>query len=262
VPRFLPQRRTTHTQAGLTLLELLVALTMTAVLGAALVNAYAAEVQVQQSHERRMATLDRSDSFEREITRLLSGAYLSSTATDQTTFFQGLATEGSNDLGCSRLTFTTTAPGVPPSVLTDTADDFETLQQKFGPAGGVSEVSFSTTPVGSPPAGQAGLFERLQHPSDTDTTQGGTESVLNPQVESIGFQFWDGLEWVSTWDTTTGTRRLPQAVMVSYHLADSSGTARSFVVSIPGSDVSSQNPVSTTTTSTTTTTPTGAGGGG
>ena len=172
---------------------------------------------------------------------MLQAARLSSTTGDTTTYFQGVDDGASSDLGCDRVTFTTTAPGIPMTSL-NSVDDFETQQDSIGPVGGLAEVSFGINPVGD--AGdKTGLFERIQRPSDSDPTQGGLESVLDPDIDSIGFQFWDGNEWIQSWDTTTGTRRLPQAVQVSYTIKGATDTTpRMFVVPIAASDVTSQDP--------------------
>ncbi|HVK06205.1 MAG TPA: hypothetical protein VM490_22230 [Armatimonadaceae bacterium] len=60
----------------------------------------------------------------------------------------------------------------------------------------------------------------------------------------MGFQFFSGTEWVTTWDTVAGgERRLPAAVRVSYMLKeDAEGTVRSILVPIPTSDVTATNP--------------------
>ncbi|HEX5322389.1 MAG TPA: prepilin-type N-terminal cleavage/methylation domain-containing protein [Capsulimonadaceae bacterium] len=234
-------------QAGVTLLELMIVLIMSAILASALAYAFGAEARLQELSEARAATVDRTDAMEREITRLLRGARLSSVATDTASYFQGVTDSGQTDLGTNRITFTTTAPGVSEAAQYST-DDFTTQQQNLGPSGGLAEISLGTAPVGN--AGDlSGLFERMQRPSDSDPTQGGTEWDLDPDIASIGFQFWDGQEWVSSWDTTTGTRRLPAAVQVSYTLNnDPTKTTHVFTVPIPASDVTAQNPMTVTTT--------------
>lgn len=235
---------------GVTLVELLIVLVITALLASALGWAFTAELTTQRGQEARRADLDRSDRTEREIERLLRGAKLSpampaepaspAAAAGPTTYFQGTAENGASDLGCDRLTFTTTAPAVPLASL-DGTDGFETQQAARGPVGGLSEVSLSTTPVGDP-GGRAGLFERVQRASDTDPTQGGFETVLDSQIARLGFEFWDGTGWVTSWDATD-PRRLPQAVRVRYTLRGRPGSdIRGFTVPIPTSDVDGQTP--------------------
>lgn len=226
---------------GVTLLELLIVLVMTALLAAALAYAFTAELTLQRRQDAHRATIRRTDAVEQAITNLLQGARLSSMPSNPATYFLGIADSNAGRLGCDRLTFTTTAPGVPMAALYST-DDFETQQQARGPIGGLAEVSLATTPVGEA-NGQTGLFERMQRPSDADPTQGGLERVLDPEIAEIGFLFWDGQQWVPTWDTTTSARRLPQAVEVRYTLqGDPNSTVQMFVVPIPASDVSAQDP--------------------
>ncbi len=250
-------------QSGLTLIELLIVLGITAILASALGYAFTAELTMQRTEETRRADLDRSDQTERQITRLLQGAKLAMLSESdpavalntlpgqaagpavpavQTTYFAGVVESGANDLGCDRLTFTTTAPALPMAALSGT-DDFETQQQARGPVGGLAEVSLGVTPIGDA-GGRTGLFERLQRPSDADPAQGGSEFLLDPQIERIGFQFWDGLEWVTSW-SATAPPRLPQAVRVSYTRRGAPGEVRVFDVPLPASDVSAQSPQNT-----------------
>ena len=225
---------------GFTLLELLIVLAMSAVISGALVFAFTETITIQRAHEQARAVQDQTASMERELTTMIEGAELSPTTTDTTSYFIGTNDSGGSSLGCDRLTITTTAPGVPIASLYST-DDFPTQQTEYGPFGGLSEYSFGTSPVGSP-GDHTGLFERIEHPSDGDPTQGGMESDLDSDVVQMGFQFWDGLEWVSAWDTQTGTRVLPQAVQVSYILkGDTGNTPHVFVVPVLASTVNSQN---------------------
>jgi prepilin-type N-terminal cleavage/methylation domain-containing protein len=268
-------------QAGVTLLELMVVVTLMVILSAAVTSAFVAGIDTERVYNRRQLTQGQRAEMERRITQLIQGAFLSEATTDRTTYFvgqngnagtaagattAGAATAGATgsstattssatgsnmtpdgvDLGCDRLTFTTTAPGVPLAAQAS-ADDFETQQQNSGPVGGISEVSLSTTAVGG--AGdKTGLFERVQRPSDGDSTQGGTESVLSAEVQSIGFQFWNGTQWQTTWDSTgTETHHLPAAVLVSYTLiGDAAGTVHTLTISVLSSDVTAQNPITAT----------------
>jgi hypothetical protein len=215
---------------------------MSVVIAGAISFAYADSLKLQERQEQRMQTHDRTAVMEHEITEAIEGAQLSSTTTDTTSYFQGTNDAGGSDLGCDRITVTTTYPGTPMESYYST-DDYTTQQTNVGPVGGLTEISIGTNPVGAA-GSNSGLFERLQHPSDGDPTQGGNEMDLDPDVTSMGFQFWDGAEWDSEWDTTTGTRRLPQDVQVSYRLkGDTDNTPHVFVVMVYSSDCNSQNPV-------------------
>ena len=85
---------------------------------------------------------------------------------------------------------------------------------------------------------------REQRPSDGDAYQGGYESVLDSRVASMSFEFWNGETWQGEWDTLTqGSRRLPAAIRVTYTFDGEESTPHSFVVRIPLSDVTPDNPL-------------------
>ncbi len=134
-------------RCGVTLVELLIVLVITAILASAIGYAFTAELTMQRVEEGRRADLDRSDATERRIARLLQGAKLTGAAAPappaaggqpaapgQATYFEGVTEGGANDLGSDRLTFTTTAPALPLAAL-DGTDDFETQQEARGPVG-------------------------------------------------------------------------------------------------------------------------------
>ena len=229
-------------RSGFTLMELLIVMAMTVVLAGGIAFAYSDALHLQQLDEQRKSTHDQTIELENELTEAIEGAQLSSLTTDTTSYFQGTDDAGGSDLGCDRLTVTSTWQGVPISSMYDT-DDYITQQTDIGPVGGLTEISFGTLPVGDA-GSKDGLFERIQHPSDGDPTQGGNEIDIDSDVTEIGFRFWDGTEWDTQWDTTTGTRRLPQAVQVSYRLkADTNNTPHVFVVMVLTSDCNFNNPV-------------------
>jgi type II secretory pathway pseudopilin PulG len=229
--------------AGITLVELLVVVVLMAILTVAVSSAFVAGLDLERLQKQRQAQQERTDTLEQTVTRLLQGALITDDVNDATTFFVGSSVDGDDQLGSDRLTFTTTGPGVTLAAREST-DDFETQQAAQGPAGGVAEVSLGTTAFGD--AGdRTGLFQRVQRPSDGDPTQGGREWLLDPQIDRIGFQFYNGTDWVDSWDTVLGgNRRLPAAVRVSYVLKDTpEDAARSFIVTLPSSDVDALSPI-------------------
>jgi len=231
---------------ALTLVELLVAFALSTVLLFALGYAFATGLDLERNRAARRQADMQVDAFENRIRASLQGAKLRETDDEtQATFFIG-ELEGDDDtLGCDRLTFTTTAPG---ATLSDRADKrtFEERNTDIGPIGGMVEVSLGLVPVGETSATE-GLFERIQIPADADPAQGGVESVLGPGIASIGFTFWNGIDWIADWDTRTATaRRLPAAVRVRYTLRDDpEARTREFIVVIPTSDVDASNPQDT-----------------
>lgn len=242
---------------GVTLIELIVVMAIMITLMVALGYGFTGGLDLQRSTSRRREEYSAIEGVDRRMTRLLQSAFLSATATDSSTFFIGQMDEGgqADDIGCDRITFTTSSPAIPTASL-ESADDFETQHKAQGPIGGVSEVSYGMRAIGSPKSAASGLFERIQTPSDGDNTQGGMESLLSSQVQKIGFLFWNGLEWVAEWDTSTaGRRRLPASVKVTYTLSMGGAGGETiqhvFIVPLFSSDVTSDNPITTTTTSTT-----------
>ncbi|MCX6379341.1 MAG: type II secretion system protein [Armatimonadetes bacterium] len=241
---------------GITLIELIVVMGLMIIMIFALGYGFTGGLDLQRVSAKRREEYSAMEGVDRRITHLLQSAFLSATANDTSSFFIGEMDEGgkSEDIGCDRLVFTTIAPSIPMASL-ESADDFETQHRSRGPIGGLSEVSYGTRAIGTPKGNQSGLFERVQTPSDADNTQGGMESLLSSQVQKIGFQFWNGTDWVAEWDTTVaGQRRLPASVKVTYTLNTATGSSGSdnsilhvFIVPLFTSDVTADNPVTTTT---------------
>jgi len=257
---------TMNRRRGLTLMELMVSVGMSVFLVAAVVSAYSSAVAFDKRNTEYLQEAQISINFEQRIRTLLRGAYVSPTTTDTTTYFLGQTSGNSMDAAVAdSLTFTTLSAGMNGSMLT-TDDDFTALNDKYGPQGGIAEVGLSMTAVGDQGQSKQGLFLRMQRPSDGDYTQGGTESVLNADVKSIQFEFYNGTDWDPSWGTsglstqvTTPSqnnvqngqdgRRIPAAVRVTYTLkADPDGTNHVFIVQLPHSDVTTENPIVASTT--------------
>jgi hypothetical protein len=142
--------------------------------------------------------------------------------------------------------FTVMGRTVPAKVLAaDPNDDFETDNQNFGPQGGVAEYSISLTPVGDS-QGQKGVVLREQLPADEDATQGGYESIIEPDITKITFEFFDGTQWQSSWNTfAQTTRQLPSAIKVTYTMPGETQD-RVFIVGLLYSTVTPNNPALST----------------
>jgi type II secretory pathway pseudopilin PulG len=260
----IPNRRL----SGLTLLELLVAAGILSIMIAATTRAMLVGFKTANSIESSRAVYESRAAFEDQVSDLIRRAWLSADTTETTSFYvgqvgamtpgdnspqpagspsssSGASSPSTNSLTNSgnsdNLVFTTIGQQVPTQLL-ESADDWETANQDFGPQGGVAEVSLSTTAI-SDPGNHTGLFLRIQRPADTDPTQGGNEHVMNPDVAAIGFEFYDGTQWDPTWDTRTmATKRLPAAVRVTYRFTNDT-VDHEFVVLLPLSDVTNLNPV-------------------
>jgi prepilin-type N-terminal cleavage/methylation domain-containing protein len=227
---------------GFTLMELLVAAVVVAIISLALVGAFGYGVSYQgRAESSRQAELEKTH-FEDRLRTLLQNATTSTDAGDTSLFFlAGLDATGADE----RITFTTIVPRINGAQLVS-QDDFETQNIDFGPQGGPQEISIGLTPVGQTNT-TSGLFLRQQRPADGDWTQGGMESVIQPNVTSIRWDLFDGLNWQTTWDTAQTNRRIPSAARVTYRL-DGDETEHVFVVRLYKSDVTPENPVTVTAT--------------
>jgi type II secretory pathway component PulJ len=227
----------------LTLLELLVALSIGAVIVGGAVGGYVAATDFQiRAEQDRLARLDRVE-FEAELTRILQDAYISTDANDPASLFLGDFGQGS-PVGqgglANTLTFTALQRRIPTLAVND-QNDFETQNRLLRTQGGLAELSLSLTAVGQ--TERTGLFLRTQRPADGDPTQGGDEEVLDPSVQEIGFEFWDGQTWQGAWDTRSENgRRLPSAIRVSYRREEDE-ELQVLIVRVPASDATPEDPV-------------------
>ncbi len=230
---------------GITLLEMMiVTLCMVVILSSVIMFAVTALKHTTAVKETR-ATFNTNSALEDRIRNLLEGAYLSSVATDTSSYFKGgpdVALTNPNDSSDpTLLVFTALSPRVPSELLASNSD-FETLNQSYGPQGGMTEYALSLTAIGDSTVDQ-GLFLRHQTPADGDSSQGGYQSVLDANVDSISYEFYDGTDWIQTWDTgSMTTPRLPAAVRITYHRKDEQNDHQ-LVVHLLHSDVTPDNPV-------------------
>ena len=230
---------------GTTLLELLLVLTIIGLITAGAVRAFVAGIDVERRLREDGDDRTRMTTIRRELKALISHAYLSTTPGDPGTYLVGETVGGNGGglLGGAADELTFTAVGLrTPSAALDSQDDFEQQNERYGPQGGLTEISLSTYPFDAP-EGVAGLFVREQRPADGDPTQGGRQRLLDPNVESATFEFFDGLDWQGQWDTRTqGTPRLPSAVRVTLRMRERDEPVV-IVVPLLASDVTPEDPV-------------------
>ena len=224
-----------------TLIELLVSAVVIGIISLALASAFAYGVSYQShADSSRQRELERSQ-FEDRVRTLLQNATIDTDVTDTSEYFlAGADAAGADD----RITFVSQMPRIPGAQY-ESQDDFETQNASLGPQGGLEEVSIGLTAVGQ--TNQSGLFLREQRPADGDSTQGGTETILQPNVTAIQWQFFDGVNWQTTWDSAQTNRRIPAAIEVTYQL-ENDPDQHSFVVRLYKSDVTPDNPVTQTST--------------
>ncbi len=177
------------------------------------------------------------------------GQTISATAANNTGTRVGGATGApagaSSSSGNSDSLLFTTIGRKPSAAALASTDDFETNNQNFGPQGGVAECSLSLSPVGDS-KGKQGLVYRQQLPADEDATQGGYESIIEPDITHITFEFFDGTTWQTGWNTfNQTTRQLPNAIRVTYGLTNES-VDHVLIIGVWLSNVTPQSPATQT----------------
>jgi prepilin-type N-terminal cleavage/methylation domain-containing protein len=234
---------------GVTLVEVMVVLAASLALMTSIVFLTRTEADLVASKQKSLAERNSTIGVEDALCKIFEGARLTTSTSDNTSYFESKDDGNSSTDGADRVTLTTTAPSVPLAAYYDSADS-ETQNTTRGPLGSCAEVSIGIVAAGDA-GGKTGLFERLQRTSDADLTQGGNEFLISDQIDSIHFEFWDGEEWQTTWDTLENTRRLPQSVQVTYTLkSDINHIKRVFVAPIPTSDVNAFDIYTSSTSST------------
>ncbi len=210
---------------GMSAVELLVAITIVVIATGAVARAFSAGLDYQSRSEKSRDRIDARVRFEDRITRLIGGATLQGA---NTYFISPISTSDAGveqhiadsvlATGSASLMLTSLFDATPVHYLTSTDNDFEHLNQTFGPQVGPAEVAFSLIPVGDA-GNKKGLFLREQRPCDSDPKQGGAESDLNPEVQDIRFEFYNGAEWQTSWDSTGNEKgKLPSGIRVTYIL--------------------------------------------
>ncbi len=261
-------------QRGITLLEMMITAVITVMVLYGAVQALAVGMTYNEHLRAGRTTEESRRRFEVTMTELLQHIYIDPVnTTNASTYFVGQTGEGmppgqtivpgqllipgqatqapaatSTAGGASSpgsgdadtLMFTVMGRRIPEKVLAAT-DDFETDNQNFGPQGGIAEYAIGMTPVGDS-QGQKGVILREQVPADQDATQGGYESVLEPDITNISFEFYDGTQRQSRWNTfSQTTRQLPAAIRVDYTMPGEAQD-RIFIVGLVYSTVTPNNP--------------------
>ncbi len=230
-------------RSAFTLLELLVAAIIAVMVIAGSGLAYESAITTQARHAARVEQQNRITKLEDRLTTLLQSAVLPIENENPAGYFILNALSGSTTQSGQRLVFSAFGDRVRWDALRSD-EDFETQNQRYGTLGGLAEVELGTETIGEGTP-QEGLLVRSQRPADGDPTQGGEQEVLSADVTSLEFEFYDGANWITEWDTQTQTtKRLPAAVRVTY-LLDGEDQNRILVVRLPESDVTLENPLTT-----------------
>lgn len=214
---------------GFSLIELMISLLIVSVAMWAVVNAYAGAISFERHVSDATARERDIRQIEDELRRLLSGATIGGT---NGVFVSPIPLTSGRSNRSSGLVCTTWSIAPPSRYLQDQDQQFADLNQRFGPQGGQTEVAISMDPVGNVPQ-QTGLYVRTQRPADSDLTQGGTQEILSDKVRDLRFEFYDGSDWQTTWDSRDANKgKMPTAIRVGYLYGDEKGY-RMIIVRLP-----------------------------
>lgn len=67
------------------------------------------------------------------------------------------------------------------------------------------------------------LTRREENFFDAEPARGGIQVELYDKVKSLMFEYWNGKEWIRTWDSRGNRGRVPEAVRVTLGLAAKAG---------------------------------------
>ncbi len=228
---------------GLSLIELLVAIFIVAVVSGAVARTFIAGLRLQSHAAKTFDARMNRIRFEDAVGRLISGADLHGTGSyfiapvpSSSAGLEQRPQDSPLGFGALSLVLTTSAVAPPAAYLATPNQQFEALNVRFGAVSDCAEVALSMVPVGQAGMRQ-GLFLREQRPADGDPTQGGEESLLNPDLRDIRFEFYDGTTWTDSWDSRNAQKgKLPSAVRVIY-LLNTETTPHTFLVRLPLSEL-------------------------
>lgn len=216
---------------GFTLIEMLAALTLMAVIAGGMTLAFGTSLRAATTIRDRA---ERSDERRALVTRLkadLQGVWVRPGS--ETTWFRGVDAGGLGSSTGSQgdaLVLTTARPISPEILASDTA---ETTPSR--PQSDVAEVSWQ---LETDAGGSLALVRRERTPPDPEIEivldTAVVPTVLARGITDFNVRYFDGVEWLDTWDTTTPETAgeettdatpvgLPRAVEVTLFLADPRG---------------------------------------
>jgi prepilin-type N-terminal cleavage/methylation domain-containing protein len=244
--------------AGYTLIELLVALVLLAVISGGITMAFSTSLRAFGSVREQAGWADERRALVERLQADLRAVWLRPGS--QTTWFLGLDAENDASLASvpvqgDMLEFTTARPVSPDAVLEDLGPE-----GMAGPQGDVAQVVWGLE-TGADGGLELVRWERT--PPDPETSlmvqqtetvvSPGTRTVISRRVTGIQLRYFDGIEWLDGWDSageeeavggeetsgepaaTPAEVGLPLAVEVALYLAGAPGTPAGTLLNDPTS---------------------------
>jgi len=205
---------------GFTLLELTVALVMTAIISAAIAFTFSSGLrtyhQVSVVEERRQEAAVVLDLIRRDVQAATLGI------NGRSGLLVG-ETAGTEESPADTLRLTTMATGIE---RLRTAERFG--RSLPGPVSDTNDVYYYMLTEGTE---TPGLYRRTMVPGTVTEPEG---ELLSDRVESLRLRYLSGDEWLDSWAAQGQGARLPQAVEIQIVVTDAAGeAAETFAVVVP-----------------------------
>jgi prepilin-type N-terminal cleavage/methylation domain-containing protein len=205
-PEHLNTRTPAHLRPGFTLIELMVALTLLAIIGGGMAMAFNTSLRAASSIRQRSEVTDERRKLIAQLRTDLAGVWLRSGS--QTTWFRGgdLSSDP-NEVSAANPGSGSTAQGDSLELTTSRPISLDALQQgdqsegTLGPQSDVAQVSWRLEPDTD---GTLALVRRERTPPDSqvDDTQDPSviRTVMSRSVTAMQVYCYDGAQWLEQWD--------------------------------------------------------------
>lgn len=196
------QKRKSSTVAGFTLIEVMTAVTILAIMATVAFTIVFGAVKRSRHIDRRVELTTEAAAIVNLISEDLRGAFVREGVVP---FFLGVNNFKGEDPADGLSLLTTAVLPVNPEI----------------PAGGVGEVEYSII------EGEKGTFlllRREQIPARTPYDEGGGAIEITDRLKSLNLEFSDGEDWFERWDTQSAAEhedgKLPRQVRIELVLED------------------------------------------
>ena len=195
-------KRTSSTVAGFTLIEVMTAVTILAIMATVAFTIVFGAVKRSRHIDRRVELTTEAAAIVSLISEDLRGAFVREGVVP---FFLGVDNFKGEDPADALSLLTTAVFPVNPEI----------------PAGGVGEVEYSIT------EGEMGallLLRREQIPARSPYEEGGAAIEITDRLKSLNLEYSDGEDWFERWDTQSAAEheagKLPRQVRIELVLED------------------------------------------
>jgi type II secretion system protein J len=196
------QKRTSSTVAGFTLIEVMTAVTILAIMATVAFTIVFGAVKRSRHIDRRVELTTEAAAIVNLISEDLRGAFVREGVVP---FFLGVDNFKGEDPADGLSLLTTAVLPVNPEI----------------PAGGVGEVEYSIIDGEN---GSLLLLRREQIPARSPYDDGGGAIEITDRIKSLNLEYSDGEDWFQRWDTESATEhvagKLPRQVRIELVLED------------------------------------------